>query len=250
MHRCAELLRRRLARLVGARILACVRRIAVGAPVALELTRAGVENRHPPVEVPVGDVRLVGHAIDEDLGHSAEARRVVAVGVKAWLVALAGARARATVLREELTITRELHDVRVSRPVPADPDVVVVVHGDAVVGRRPLPLTRIGWASPRAYEVAVRVELEHGRRGRAALAHRGVLCRAELCPSRELVGGVPLHEPDVIPRIDVHPNRRAHDPVVGQRFRPERIDLERRNHSVLGHRHVVQRGGGTSEGRN
>ena len=80
MHWCTELLGRRLAWYVTTGILARVGRIAVGAPEALELTGAGIENRHAPVEVSVGDVGLVFHAVDEDLGHSAEAFRVVAIG--------------------------------------------------------------------------------------------------------------------------------------------------------------------------
>ena len=87
VHRWAELLWRGLARHVPARILAGHGGVAIGTPEALHLTGAGVEDRHPSVEVAVGDIGLVFHAVDEDLGHSAEARLVVAVGRKAAAVA-------------------------------------------------------------------------------------------------------------------------------------------------------------------
>jgi hypothetical protein len=73
------------------------------------------------------------------------------------------------------------------------------------------------------HDVAVRRELDHRRRGLAAAAARRVEGGAFLVVGE---GARPLDDPDMVLRIHRHPGHLAQDPVVGQRLRPERIDLE------------------------
>ena len=80
------------------------------------------------VAVAVGDVRLVGLRVDEDLRDAAEVLGVVAAAALALAARTASGTCR----------PRELQDVRVLVAVAADPDVVLVVDRDAVVRRRPL----------------------------------------------------------------------------------------------------------------
>src|SRR2546428_2061303 len=56
--------------------------------------------------------------------------------------------------------------------LPADPDVVLVIHEDPVLAQR--PVVAGARTAPRVQQVAIDVELEHGRRGGAAeRARRG-----------------------------------------------------------------------------
>src|SRR5690606_23645547 len=117
--------------------------VAVGAPVAHDLARVHVEHGHAPVAVAVRDVDLAGLRVEGDLGRPPE----VLGAVRAELPA------GDAVLGEEGPIARELEHVPVSLPVPADPDVVHRVDGDAVVRGRPgvaLPGT-----APRVHQVAL-----------------------------------------------------------------------------------------------
>jgi hypothetical protein len=71
---------------------------------------------------------------------------------------------------------------------------------------------------------AVGGEFEHGRRTAAALT----ALRIEL--KTLLVGvqrrGATVDDPNVVALVERHTNRRPEQPVVRQRFGPERIDLE------------------------
>src|SRR5882672_11406228 len=101
---------------------------AVGAPVALHPAGVGVEHGDALVLVAVGDERLVGLRVDEDLRRAAEVLQVVAALVVAVLAHL----------QQELAVLGELQHLRVLRAVAADPDVTLVVDEDAVVRLRPL----------------------------------------------------------------------------------------------------------------
>ena len=99
------------------------------------------------VAVPVGDVRLVGLRVDEDLGHLTEGPGVVAAAV----------RVTKAELLEEFAVLSELQHLTVVAPVAADPDVPFVVDGNAVVRLR--PLEALARAAPRFKQVAGLIEL-------------------------------------------------------------------------------------------
>ena len=124
-------------------------------------------------------------------------------------------------LLHELALARELEqhvvgsrrhpDLHV-RVVAADPDVVLVVDVDAVLGVRPLP--PLGRAAPRLQELAVLVELQDRWRGVVFLFRRH---RAR-----------PVQDPDVVVPVDGDRRGVAHDPVVGEPG-PRRVDFEHRH---------------------
>ncbi len=172
-----------------------------------------VENRHPSVEVAVGDEGLVRGNVEGHLRGAAEVRRIAAAGVAARLAQL----------QQELPVARELEDVRIVRAVAADPDVVHRVDGDAVIRRRPV-VAGTG-SAPRADEVAVGIELEDRRRRRAAFADRREHAGLRLSIVQRRAR---MDDPNVVARIDRDADRRPDDPVIGKRLRPERIHLEPR----------------------
>src|SRR6185295_19453486 len=102
--------------------------------------------------------RFVRGLVDEDLRDLAERPRVVAAGAAPFHPELL----------DELSVLRELQHLSIVGAVAADPNVALVVDGDAVV--RLGPLEALAGAAPMADEVACGVELEHGRRRDAALA--------------------------------------------------------------------------------
>ena len=72
------------------------------------------------------------------------------------------------------------------------------------------------------------IELEHGGgRVAALLCRRRVGGGAHLCPRVQRVGAA-MDDPDVISRIDRNAGDRPEQPVVRERLRPQRIDLEAR----------------------
>ena len=88
------------------------------------------------------------------------------------------------------------------------------------------PVVAFARAAPVADQIARLIELEHGRRGRAALRDRrriGVACTS---PGFERAGA--MNDPDVILRIDRYADRLAEDPMIGQRLRPQRVHFESR----------------------
>ena len=195
-----------------------VGRIAVGAPVTPVLAGVRVEDDHPPVGVAVADVDLVGRGVDEDAGRLAE---------EAGAAAARGAAAELADLQQEVAFRGELEHVGVVGGGPAgqvvgepaaeaDPDVVPVVDVNAVrLGAPRVPVAR---PAPAVDDVAGRIEGDD-RRGalRSPLAVR------------------PVDDPHVVLRIGRHPDDVAEQPVVGERLRPEGVDLERRRDGLGAH---------------
>ena len=181
------------------------------APQALERAGIGVEHDDPAVAVAVGDHRLVRLLHDLHVRRLVEVRRVL---VALALVAhpdLLDELALARELEQHVVGSRRHPDLHV-RVVAADPDVVLVVDVDAVLGVR--PLQTLGGAAPRLQELAVLVELQHRWRGVVFL-----FCRHRARP---------VQHPDVV--VPVHGDRRgvADDPVVGEPG-PRRVDFEHRH---------------------
>ena len=212
VHRVPELLGQRR-RGVVRRHAGVIGLVAVGAPVALDATAARVDHRDALVAVPVGHVGLAGLGVERDLGHAPEVRGVVAVR------RLFGR----AVLGEELAVVAELEDVRIRGAIAADPHVVLVIDGHAVVRRGPV-VTRTG-AAPCLHEVAGGVELENGRGRAAALAdgRGGVGAGFRALVERGITA---MNDEHVVAAVHAHADHRPEDPVVGQRLGPEGIDLE------------------------
>ena len=179
---------------------------------ALVLAGVGVEDRHPAVAVAVGDVHLVGLGVDVDLGRLAEVGEVVA----AFPLAVPAD------LQQELAVASELQDVGVVAAAAAEPDVVEVVDEDAVL--RVGPLVALAGPAPCVHHVAGLVELDDRRGRTAALGQRRILVGAPLLQG-EAAGTV--HDPDVVAGVHRDPHHVAQRPVVGQRLRPGRVELER-----------------------
>ena len=145
MHRIGEVLRGGSVPIIPAdRVF--VWHVAVGAPVPLVLPGLRIEHDHALVQVAVGHERLVRLGIDFDVCRVSQELRAVAA---AGLASLAD-------LHEEPTVIREFqHEVvsaprvafpvfavvqqrlRVADALAAQPDVVVVVDVDAVLGAGP-----------------------------------------------------------------------------------------------------------------
>src|SRR6185503_6365986 len=146
-------------------------------------------------------------------------------------------------LQQELSGIRELQDLCVLLAIAGDPDVAVVVHGDAMVAVRP-PVSG-AWPTPGLHEVATLVIDEYGRCDLAAHAD-GILggrtaFRAPLhlvvysLGDGEIRGleirfdsAGTMDRPHAVLCVDREADRRARDPVIRQRPGPERIDFEHR----------------------
>src|SRR3972149_4056605 len=214
-----------------------VRLLAVGAPVALVRPRLRVDDDDAAVAVAVGDEGLVGVQVDGDVGRRAEAGEVVAVagghagrarggrgGPRPGRRRRRRRRGRRAALAEgeqALAVRRALEDDLVHAP---EPDVAVLVDVDAVLGAR--PELAVAGAAPGAHDVALRIELEHRRRRRAAVGPGRVLHLTGLALGQR-TGAV--GEPDVVALVDGDAGDLAEDPVVGQGLRPEGVYLEGRD---------------------
>src|SRR5439155_9517685 len=114
-------------------------------------------------------------------------------------------------LEEELSVPREFQELVIRFAVAADPDVTLIVHEDAVLQRRRIvPRPR---PSPGVEEIAGGVELEDGRRRRAAEGARRVERRAALVLGQSARA---LDDPDVALRVYRYAGRLAHEPPVRQ----------------------------------
>src|SRR5207247_9202932 len=105
-----------------------VLQVAVGAALAPVRTGGGGEDDGAVVDVPVGDVELVGGGVQENVGRRAEVLCVVA----------AAAPARMPDLHQELAVARELQNVRVFVAAGAQPHVVSLVNIDTVLELWPI----------------------------------------------------------------------------------------------------------------
>ena len=128
----------------------------------LEGAGLGVEHDDAVVAVAVGDIDLVRRVVGHHVRRPAEPglrRRALGAVVLADLL-------------EEFSVRREFQDL-VAVVVAAEPDIAVAVDVDAV-----LVLTH-GWpalgAAPGGEQIAVGIELQHRRRGLAALGLGRVL---------------------------------------------------------------------------
>src|SRR3990172_4431019 len=132
-----------------------------------------------------------------------------------------GRRAALAEGEQALAVRRALEDDLVHAP---EPDVAVLVDVDAVLGAR--PELAVAGAAPGAHDVALRIELEHRRRRRAAVGPGRVLHLTGLALGQR-TGAV--GEPDVVALADGDAGDLAEDPVVGQGLRPEGVYLEGRD---------------------
>ena len=105
-----------------------VRLVAVRAPVPFVGAARRVEHDHAVIDVTVGDIQLVRGCIDDHARRRAEILRVVAPAALALMPDL----------HQELPLARELQNVRVLVAAGAQPDLVVIVHVNAVLELRPL----------------------------------------------------------------------------------------------------------------
>src|SRR6185436_3428311 len=174
VHRVAELLRGRVARLVG-RHRVVGRRLAVGAPGALELQRLRVPDRDAVIAVAVGRDELIGLRIEADLGHATDVVVVHAALAAVGPSDLSEVLARLAELQDEAVVigdlTRQRHAglrprrrrgapgdgwrsraarrgrelcraprsrTRLSAAIGTEPDVAFAVDRDAVIGRGPV----------------------------------------------------------------------------------------------------------------
>ena len=177
-------------------------RITEGAPHSLEGAGLGVEHDQAAVAIAVGHERFIRFPVDEDIGRS--------VDVGSICVALAltlGAE-----LLQESALGRELQQHVVGDAASANPDDVLVVDGNAVLGDR--PVIALTGSAPRVDELSAGIEFEHRRRGPR------LQCRRDRARTME--------NPDVVTAVHRHRRHHAHHPVVGQ-LRPERVDFEDRH---------------------
>ena len=217
VHRVAELLRHRFRRVVGRRLVVA-RLLAVGAPVPLVGAGLGIEHHHTAIGVAVRDVNFLGGGIDGNVGRRSEPVGRVTVG----------AGDRLADLQHELAVHGELEDLPVLVAAACGPDEIIVIDVDAVLGRR--PIVALARPAPVLHQVAGLIEHQH-RRGRHAAPHRRrtFLGRALALVERTRA----LHDPDIVEAVGADARDLAEQPVVRQRLRPERIDLELRHRDLV-----------------
>src|SRR5262249_16479925 len=109
--------------------------------------------------------------------------------------------------------------------VAAEPDVIAN-HANAVLLLRPFVALRLARPTPGLHHVALGIELDDRWRRHAAFGARRLL-RGRGFQPRQRTGA--LHDPDVIALVDRDAGDLAERPVVRQRLRPRRIDLEFRH---------------------
>ncbi len=149
-------------------------------------------------------------------------------GRPSWVCGIGAAgRAGMADLLEELSVRGEFEDLVVGIVVAGEPDIAVVVDENAVLVLR--PFIALARPAPVAQQIALDVEFQYRRRGLAAAARRRRLHRLLLVVEQ---GARTMDDPDMIVLVDRDAGDLAENPIVGQRFWPERLDLEARN--VLG----------------
>jgi hypothetical protein len=211
------------------------RLVAVRAPVPFVLPALHIEHDHAPVAVSVRDVHLGGRSVFPHLRGLPEILDIVAAVVDAVLAQL----------EEKQSGAAELQNLRVFLAVACQPDVPLAVDRDAVIAVG--PVVALAWTAPGFHQRAGLVVDEHGRRHLAALADRAARCLRRrstrsgfIIPAAGVahsdVAGLeivfdcigPVDGPDVVLRINRQADGRPRHPMIRQRLRPERIDLENR----------------------
>ena len=249
---------------------------AIGAEMADIFSGIRINNKDAAIAIAVGDIQAVGLGIHHHVGGQIEQGRAVdaAIGV------IAGGRGgRAADAHLEIAVHVELQDKAVAAilvggpaggridrlgAIARDPDIVVLVDidamlavgPDAAVGRLAMAFqpARIGRAAPGAQQLAVGVELQHRRRGIAAVGHGAIGARkaqpvlavtAAAGFQRRFVGGHGARaviDPDVIVMVDIEPADLAQHPAMRQRRGPAGIGDKARRRGGGGL--VVDAGGG------
>ena len=218
MHRSAELLLHRRLGIIR-RLLTIIRRIAVGAPMPLIGAGRRVVDNDAAVAVAIGDVDLVGRLVDRGLGGLAELGGVIT----------AGARRDLADLHHELAVEGEFQKHVVVVGVAADPDKAALVDLDAVLAAD--PFVAVTGSAPGAQQIAVGVEFQDRWRRHAAFRARRVQRDALFVLGQRSRA---LDHPDMSLPVDGNAADLTHDPVVGQLFRPGRIDRKGRDVAGVG----------------
>src|SRR5204862_7435448 len=115
---------------------------AVGAPMPLVLAGVGIQDDDAAIAVTVADVDLVGRDVFPDLRRLPEVAGVVAAVVDTVLADL----------QQEGAAAAELEDLRVFRAVAGEPDVPLVIDGEAMVAVG--PVVARSRSTPRLHQVA------------------------------------------------------------------------------------------------
>src|SRR6185503_619986 len=201
VHRVAELLRRRLGRIVWRRLLVAGR-FAIGAPVALVGAGLGIEHDHTPVAVAIGREHFLRGDVHRNVGRRPQSLGRIAV------VALA----RLADLQDELALHGELEELSVLLAVAGKPDEIIGVDEDAVLALG--PLIALPRSAPVTEQVAGLVEYEHRRRGNTASRFRRILFGRTFAWRQR---SRPVHHPDPIILVGGDTGDLPEQPVVRQR---------------------------------
>src|SRR4029077_18948012 len=105
--------------------------------------------------------------------------------------------------------------------IPGNPDIALVIDGDAVIGVRPIvTLTR---TAPMPEKVALLIKLEDWRRSSTALRHGRVGCGMQFS---RLKRTLPMNDPDMVLSVHRYPDCHALEPMIRQWLRPQRVHFE------------------------
>jgi hypothetical protein len=181
--------------------------------VALVRAGLGIEHDHTAVAVAVGREDFLRGDVHRDVGRRSQPLGRIAV------VALP----RLADLQDELAVHGELEELAVLLAVAGKPDEIVAVDEDAVLALG--PLIALPRSTPVADQVAGLVEQQHRGSGDAAFCFRWILLGRAFA-RRERSRS--MHDPDAIIFVGGNAGNLPEQPVVRQRFGPERIDLELR----------------------
>ena len=150
----------------------------------------GVEDDDSMVHVTISHIQLACLFVDEHVRGATQVLDVVA----------SAAHALTSDLKEELSFTRELQDLRVGLATAPQPNIVALVDVDAVLQFR--PLVARSWTAPGKSDVSGGIEREHLRRGHPFGAQLVRLQRRRA-----------VDDPDKVVPIDRDTGARAHDPL-------------------------------------
>ena len=160
---------------------------------ALVLTRFRIEHDDPAIEITVGDIDLVSLGIHGDVRGSSQVAGIVAAHRGLPFADP----------KQAFALRRELEHHMIGHAVAANPDIVLIVHENAVFIRRPAILRLDpfggflipGRPAPGVDDFSRRVERDHRRRRRTAIVHRRVLHRADFMGGE---GSGSLDDPDIV----------------------------------------------------